>query len=306
MNLPELIDKLHSDASCRKHLERIRWPRRVTCPACGGKSISRIVKRAVFECNKCRRQFSVTSGTIFHDSHLSLRTWFLAIHRITESNKGVSASQLTRELGITYKTAWYLCHRIRAAIKQPTGPGLRGIIEVDETYVRGKGVPRGEKLKRGPASQRTTPVIGARDRNKRVRAKVLKAVSKETTWPSILSQFNRQEVSAVYTDEHGAYRGLNAYVPHGTICHALFYSIGDLHTNGIESFWSLLKRGIVGSYHHVSPKHLQRYVDEYCWRNNTEGTDLFTALLSAQALTEPLQYRRLLSGASPQSSRSLV
>jgi len=295
MNLPELIDKLHSDASCRKHLEQIRWPRGVTCPACGSKGISRITKRRMFECNKCRRQFSVTSGTIFHDSHLSLRTWFLAIHRIGESKKGVSANQLKRELGLTYKTAWYLCHRIRAAMKQPSGPGLRGIIEVDETYVKGKGVPRGERVKRGPASQRVTAVIGAKDRGRHVRAKVMKTVSKETAWPWLLSQLNRPEVSAIYTDEAGVYHGLGAYVPHETINHALFYSIGDLHTNGIESFWSLLKRGIMGSYHHVSPKHLQRYVDEYCWRSNGPRKDGFDTLLSAQAAAGPLTYGALIA-----------
>ena len=119
MNLPELIDKLQSESSCRRYLEKVRWPRGVVCPSCGDKGISRIVKRQVFQCNKCRRQFSVTSGTIFHDSHLPLRTWFLGIHRIGESKKGVSANQLRRELGITYKTAWYLCHRIRQAIAGP-------------------------------------------------------------------------------------------------------------------------------------------------------------------------------------------
>lgn len=296
MNLPELIDKLHSDAACRKHLEQIRWPHGVACPACGGKSISRIAKRQVFECNKCRRQFSVTSGTIFHDSHLPLRTWFLAIHRISESKKGVSANQLKRELGITYKTAWYLCHRIRAAMKQPSGPGLRGIIEVDETYVKGKGIPRGEKPKTGPASQRVTAVVGAKDRTrKRVRAKVMKTVSKKTAWPWILSQFKPEEVSALYTDEGGVYHGLEAHVPHETVFHGLFYAIGDLHTNGIESFWSLLKRGIVGSYHHVSPKHLQRYVDEYCWRSNGPREDGFDSLLSSQAAAGPLTYRSLIA-----------
>src|SRR5574340_62936 len=141
MNLPELIDKLGSDEACRAHLEGIRWPRGVACPDCGSKSISRVAKRKVFDCNKCRRQFSVTSGTIFHDSHLPLRTWFLAIHRIGESKKGVSANQLKRELGVTYKTAWYLCHRIREAMKQPTGPGLRGVVDIDGTYVNGEVCP---------------------------------------------------------------------------------------------------------------------------------------------------------------------
>ncbi len=294
MNLPELIDKLHSDESCRKYLEKIRWPRGVKCPACGDKSISRIVKRQVFECNKCRRQFSVTSGTIFHDSHLSLRTWFLAIHRISESKKGVSANQLKRELGVTYKTAWYLCHRIRQAMAQPTGPGLRGIIEVDETYVKGEGFPPGEKPKRGRGSQRVTPVVGMKERGGKVRAHAVSFVRKQETLRWVLRNLDQGAVSAVFTDANNIYDDLGLSVPHDKIDHSITFAIGNLHTNNIESFWSLLKRGVIGSYHHVSRKHLQRYVDEYCWRTNGPREDGFDVLLSTQTAATPLTYRALV------------
>jgi transposase-like protein/IS1 family transposase len=295
MNLPELMDKLHSDSSCRRYLEKVRWPKGVVCPACGGKSISRVEKRHVFDCNKCRRQFSATSGTIFHDSHLPLRTWFLAIHRISESKKGVSANQLKRELGVTYKTAWYLCHRIRAAMAQPTGPGLRGIVEVDETYVRSKSVPPGEKLKPGTGSQRVSPVIGMKERNGKIRAAAVPHVRKRETLRWVLQNLDRERVSFVFTDANRVYHDLGRSVPHAAIDHSQSYAIGDLHTNNIESFWALLKRGIVGSYHHVSQKHLQRYVDEYCWRDNGPKQDGFDTLLSAQTVAGPLTYRSLIA-----------
>ena len=293
MNLPELIDKLHSDEACREHLERVRWPEGVTCPDCGANTISRIAKRKVYECNKCRRQFSVTSGTIFHDSHLPLRTWFLGIHRISESKKGVSANQLHRELGITYKTAWYMCHRIREAMKQPTAPGLRGIIEVDETYVRGAGVPKGEKLKAGRGSQRTTPLVGAKERGGRVHAKALSALKRDEVWPWLKQAMRIDQVARLYTDSSNIYDHLTGVLPHGRIDHSVAYVWGDIHTNGIESFWALLKRGIAGSYHHVSPKHLQRYVDEYCWRANQASGVTFDALLQVQTQAQPITYRRV-------------
>jgi len=296
MNLPELIDKLHSEEACRKHLESIRWPNGITCPKCGHKGIARIHTRNTFECNKCQHTFSITSGTIFHDTHLPLQKWFLAIHRISESKKGVSANQLKRELGISYKTAWYLCHRIREALKQPKAPGLKGVIEIDETYVKGKGIPPGEKLKAGRGSQRTTPVLGMKERKGKTHAKVIANLSKKATWPWILQQMEKAGVDAVYTDANMLYRNLSSILPHESVDHSVEYVLGDVHTNGIESFWSLLKRGIIGSYHHVSPKHLQKYVDEYCWRaNQGKDDDLFDNLLAANAKAKPLQYQELIT-----------
>ena len=296
MNLPELISKLASDEACRKHLEAIRWPEGVTCPNCGGKSVSRAAKRRVYDCNKCRRQWSVTSGTIFHDTHLPLQTWFLAIHRISESKKGVSANQLSRELAVSYKTAWYLCHRIRAAMSQPTRPGLRGIIEIDETFVKGEGIPKGEKPKRGAGSQRMTPVVGMKQRKGQVRAKAVRSLRRTDTMPWIEQNLDEEAVSAVYTDATTAYDDVDyAILRHEKVDHDAAWVLGDVHTNGIESFWSLFKRGIVGSYHHVSRKHLQRYVDEYCWRSNRDkGDDIFASLLHVQAEAQPLRYDSLL------------
>jgi transposase-like protein len=147
MNLPKLIEQFGDDQKCRARLTELRWPKGVTCPRCECESISRVIERDQYDCNKCRYQFSATSGTIFHDTHLPLSKWFLAIYLMTESKKGMSALQMKRTLCIAYETAWYLCHRIRAAMREINSELLRGIVEVDETYVGGKvrGMGRGYK-----------------------------------------------------------------------------------------------------------------------------------------------------------------
>src|SRR5437867_11749143 len=147
MNLPKLIEQFGSNEKCRVQLTTLRWPKGVTCPRCQSKSVSNVIERDQYDCNACRYQFSVTSGTIFHDTHLSLSKWFLAIYLMTESKKGMSALQMKRTLCIAYETAWYLCHRIRAAMREINSELLRGIVEVDETYVGGKvrGMGRGYK-----------------------------------------------------------------------------------------------------------------------------------------------------------------
>ena len=156
VNLMSLIEQYSDDAKCRDRLEALKWPDGVKCPRCGSNKISRIKKRGQFDCDACRYQFSVTSGTIFHDSHLPLCKWFLAIYLMCESKKGISANQLKRSLGISYKTAWYLCHRIRRAMLQDSdSPQLKGIVEVDETYIGGK---YDKRRKRGPYEKQ--PVMG--------------------------------------------------------------------------------------------------------------------------------------------------
>jgi transposase-like protein len=147
INLVKLIEQYGNDEQCRERLTVLRWPDGVSCPRCACKSVSSIAERGQYDCNACRYQFSATSGTIFHDTHLSLTKWFLAIYLMTESKKGISALQMKRTIGVTYKTAWYLCHRIRAAMRDANCALLRGVVEVDETCVGGKtrGMGRGYK-----------------------------------------------------------------------------------------------------------------------------------------------------------------
>src|SRR5579864_6433694 len=158
LSLCDVLEKFGDDQRCRAYLEALRWPDRVTCPNCKSEKISRIVARRQFDCDSCRYQFSVTAGTIFHDSHLPLVKWFATVYLMCESRKGVSANQIRRMMGISYKTAWYLCHRIRAAMKETEKPLLRGTVEMDETYVGGKLRGAGQGWKKKGTRQKETVI----------------------------------------------------------------------------------------------------------------------------------------------------
>ncbi len=203
MNLPKLIEQFGDDEKCRARLTELRWPKGVTCPRCESKSISRVIERDQYDCNKCRYQFSTASGTIFHDTHLPLSKWFLAIYLMTESKKGMSALQMKRTLAICYDTAWYLCHRIRAAMREINSELLRGIVEVDETYVGGKtrGMGRGYRGNKAIA-------IGAVQRQGKIRLQVIPNVTKATLHKFIHDN-TAPDTEAIYTDEMPAYWGID-------------------------------------------------------------------------------------------------
>lgn len=269
MDLVKLIEQFGDDAKCRHRLAQLRWPTGVCCPRCESKSISTLTERDQYDCNACRYRFSVTSGTIFHDSHLSLNRWFLAIYLITESKKGISALQMKRTLGIAYQTAWYLCHRIRAAMRDINCELLRGIVEIDETYVGGKvrGMGHGYKGNKSIA-------IGAVQRGGKIRLQVIPHATKANLHKFILDN-TAPDTEAIYTDELPAYLGIaDSDTRHESVCHSAEEWVrGDVHTNGIESVWSLLKRSIIGSYHQVSMKHLDAYLDELEFRFNNRSND---------------------------------
>jgi transposase-like protein len=294
MNLPKLIAQFGSDEKCREQLTNLRWPKGVTCPRCQSKSISTIAERPQYDCNACRYQFSVTSGTIFHDTHLPLSKWFLAIYLVTESKKGMSALQMKRTLCVSYETAWYLCHRIRAAMREINSDLLRGVVEVDETYVGGKvrGHGRGYKGNKAIA-------IGAVQRQGMVRLQVIPNATK-----AILQQFIKDntapDTEAIYTDEMPAYWGIeDEDTKHRWVNHSTEeWVVGDVHTNGIESVWSLLKRSIIGSYHKVSIKHLDAYLDELEHRfNNRKNEYIFRDTLIKLVQADALPYRELTRAA---------
>src|SRR5438034_6922284 len=195
MNLPKLFAQFGSDEKCREQLTTLRWPKGVVCPRCQSESISRVIDRDQYDCNACRYQFSTTSGTIFHDTHLPLSKWFLAIYLMTESKKGMSALQIKRTLCIAYETAWYLCHRIRAAMREINSELLRGIVEVDETYVGGKvrGMGRGYKGNK-------TIAIGADQRSGKIRLQVISNATKEILYKFIHDNTDLQ-TEAIHTDQ---------------------------------------------------------------------------------------------------------
>jgi transposase-like protein len=298
MNLPKLIQDFGSNNACRVYLRDLRWPDGVHCPRCESTSISKIgwpddptaKGRRQFDCGSCRYRFSVTAGTVFHDSHLPLSKWFLATYLMCESRKGISANQLKRTLAVSYEAAWYLCHRIRSAMEQVERP-LAGVVEMDETYVGGKEKGRGRKGGYG----HKVMVMGALEREGDIRLRVSTAKkNRGRTIQRFANSVLSDQVEVVYTDGHNAYQALD--VPHEVVDHGTEEWVrGDVSTQGIESAWSLLKRSIVGSYHQLSAKHLQAYADEFAFRfNNRENPFLFRDTLLKLIGADALPYRDLV------------
>ena len=293
MTLPKLMVDFDTDAECRQALEELRWPDGVCCLRCGSESISRIKTRKQYDCYDCRYRFSVTTGTIFNDSHLALPKWFMAVLLMCEAKKGISANQMKRTLGVAHKTAWYLCHRIRKAMTDARPRRLTGTVEVDETYVGGKRRGMG----RGYVGNKAM-VMGAVQRGGNLRMKVEKRDDKATLHGFIAGHVS-PNVDNIYTDEHPSYQGLDNDAGdtglHQTVNHsAKEYVRGDVHTNSIEGAFGLFKRGIIGSFHHVSHKHLDRYLDEFEFRyNNRKNPCLFRETLRRLVHTRHIEYKKL-------------
>jgi transposase-like protein len=294
VNLVNLIERFGTDEKCREHLTNLRWPNGAECPRCKSKSVSTIAERDQYDCNKCRYQFSVTSGTIFHDSHLPLWKWFLTIYLMIESKKGISANQIGRTIKVSYKTAWYLCHRVRAAMREVSADLLKGIVEVDETFVGGKVHGRGGGYRRNKAI-----VIGAVERDGDIRLQVIKSPTRY--WlHKFIHDTTDPKCEAIYTDEAQAYKGIaDADTRHETVKHLEEEWVrGDVHTNTVESVWSLLKRSVVGTYHRISIKHLDAYLDELEHRfNNRKNQYLFRDTLLKLISAPALPYQQLVKAA---------
>ena len=258
--------------------------------------VTEIKGRSQWDCQGCGYHFSVTSGTIMHDSHLPLRKWFAAIYLMVEARKGMSANQLKRTLGVAYKTAWYLCHRIREAMGNDPldGPTLVGIVEVDETLVGGRVKGRGHAYKGNK-----TWVAGAIQRGGNVRLERIPNVKRKTLH-GFISRAVKDEAEAIYTDDFRSHLGIADHnTRHETVTHsAEQWVVGDVHTNGIEGVWSLFKRSIVGTFHKMSVKHLDRYLEELEWRfNNRDNPHIFRDALKRIVNTGKLTYRELVSAA---------
>jgi transposase-like protein len=289
MNLVEIIKQFNSEAKCRAYIELLRWPNGVACPRCQSEKIYHLENRPLLLCASCKHQFSVTVDTIFHDTHLPLEKWFLATFLLCESKKGISACQIQRSLGVSYKTAWYLCHRIRAAMLEVAPPKLGGTVEIDETYVGGK------KRRWRPKSDKQV-VIGIRQRNGDLRL-IRAEDAKSETVRQIINANVGSHVEVIVTDESAIYPWALDKMQknlHKTINHTREYAHGDVHTNTVESAFSLLKRGIVGTWHKVSAKHLPAYLDEMCFRfNNRKNPYLFRDTMLKLIDSPNLEYKRL-------------
>jgi len=276
-NLIEVTDYFSNKETCIEYLTKMRWSGKVVCAHCSHDKVYELKganKR--YKCASCRKQFSVIKGTIFENSPISLQKWFVAIYIITSHKKGISSCQLARDISVTQGTAWFMLQRIRFALETKTiaTPTMNTIVEADETYIGGKNKNKhfDKKVKesQGRSTKSKTPVFGLVERNGRLVAMKVSDTQKKTIQPIIDAHV--EQGSKIMTDEWKAYKGLNNRFEHSVVRHSNgIYVLGDAHTNTIEGFWSLLKRGVVGIYHQISVKHLDRYIDEFEFRYNTRS-----------------------------------
>lgn len=275
-NLQQLLDFFKDDAVCKAYYENKRWGGNVACVHCGSLKVYRTNRG--FKCGEklCAKKFTLTTGTIFENTKISLRIWFAAMYLISTSKKGVSSLQLAEQLGITQKTAWFVNHRIREMLRDNDTKKLSGVVAADETFVGGKNKNR-HAAKKAPQSQGRshvdkTPVVGLIQINGKVKTFVVADTSADTLH-TIMGN-NVEEGSILVTDSYRSYNGLDARFTHVTVKHenggGYVVKIGNekFHTNNIENFWSIFKRGIIGIYHFVSVKHLERYCQEFEYRYN--------------------------------------
>ncbi|MYE50003.1 MAG: IS1595 family transposase [Gammaproteobacteria bacterium] len=282
LSVPQLYRAFPDDASCRKWLEGVRWQGEPVCPHCGGLDDIKPPppsKPGHWWCKPCRKHFTATTGTCLHSTKIPLQDWLFAIYSVLTARKGVSSLQLSKELGITQKSAWFMLQRIREACDKGDFR-IGGIVEVDETYIGGKESNKHESRKlragRGPVGK--SAVVGARERGGRVKAKPVDRTDGATLIPFV--EGSVEPGSTVYTDDAAAYAALPSVInqfQHDTVAHgAGEYVRGDVHTNSIEAVWSVLKRSITGTWHKVSPKHLARYVNETTFRLNEGNCEVDT------------------------------
>jgi len=289
MNQLQLEQLFVTEEQCRHYLEQIRWPDgQPRCPKCNAKAW-RLSKRYLYECSECGYQFSALVGTIFENTHLPLTIWFRVIYLMSESKKGVSACQVQRMYGVHYRTAWYLCHRVRTAMaNESIGEKLMGVIEIDETYVGPKSDKPGRPGKDSPKAA----VLGMIERDGKIVTKHVENVTGNTI-KEFVDRF-ALNVEVIHTDEFKGYNILDANYEHKRVNHSLMYADGDIHCNGVENFWSLFKRGLVGVFHKISVKHLHRYLNEFVFRFNERDADSIFGLIVANCEQRHVKYADLV------------
>ncbi|MFN8277301.1 MAG: IS1595 family transposase [Chitinophagales bacterium] len=313
-NLIEVITHFSDKKVAKEYLFSLRWKDGIVCPYCNGKNAKRLNSKVHdCKCYDCRKPFSVTKGTIFENSPIPLQKWYAAIYLITAHKKGISSHQLARDLSLTQKSAWFVLQRVRFALQ--TGsfePKSGAILQVDETYVGGKeknkhqsAFARKEKLEKiesgeakwptGRSLDGKTPVVGMLETGGKVTAKVVKDTTKHSLLPFIHE--NAKKDSIIVTDEHRPYWHVKQTYAHHVVNHKQGeYVSNGFHTNGIENFWSLFKRGIIGIYHQISDKHLDKYVDEFEFRYNSRkmsDSERFENMLTL--IQKRLTYSKLIS-----------
>lgn len=298
MELIEITRKLNTQRKCIKHLEHARWLGKAICPYCESDRISPMKKELRHHCNSCNTSFSVLVGTIFEASNLPLPKWFIAISLVMNAKKGISSRQLARHIKVTKDTAWYVQKRLRDAMKNKDIKLLSGIVEADETYIGGNVKNKHKKVRDQMRSKGTlttggmhkAPVLGLLSRSGRVCTQVVAHADGQTLKPIIRDRVDRKSI--IVSDGFGAYYGLNKeYKDHQVVNHEKDEFVrGEYHTNNIEGFWSLVKRGIVGQYHKITQRYLQNYLDEFSFKYNfKEAENIFELFLYNALITNKVK-----------------
>ena len=293
--LTEFTDYFKDEDTCRRHFAAIRFRNGEYCPHCGHTTIYTFKGGKRYRCAKCKQDFTIITGTVFGESKLSLRKWFTAIYLLSTTSKGISSVQLAKHVGVTQKTGWFMDHRIRKAMKENKGQ-LFGTVEVDETYVGGlvKAMHKDKRRTQGTGGVGKVAVMGMLQRKGRVIAGCISNSDSPTLHGQIRKHI--EPGSAVFTDAWRGYNGLHSHYAHEVIDHSIGYGKGELHTNSIESFWALFKRGYQGVYHQMSRKHLQRYIEEYTFRFNRRSEmmqSVFSDVVASIMETPQLPYKEL-------------